>query len=1044
MEEKYVACALFTLALHSTVRDALTAEPFSEAIDGKAAAAGYLERDDEFGIYQKVSEDDEARIAERVAKGKSGPTKFEECQAWEMRGICERVFKRMNLPYKSWPALLATPRQALDCPEDKEVLNSYVDSLIRTLQVDSDTGLREPGNREEKPVPQAIGILWALLDACIGTEEEVQENEGVGQKKKSQASSKNWMGALTKKRGYNPLSSETETPMPSSKQLDSNLCELSGCEASSAAETSGRGATFVGRKNTEYLDASEYPPYQTAHFPSAVAENEKQPDPQSLGDSSSHQFRSFDEKSCQGRQSEPSSNPPTSSAKWGSSTEEESFFDKLLIERVAGEPDSKDFVAVQGPIGGGDNEQVWKESFPASEELYDSAEFEANFDDDTEEEAERPSVIENTRLAPEVHAEMNRGESKPAKELPIQEQAQEGGEAHNEHFKHGTGAEEFSEEDATFEAFFSDDEADAPSALDAKSHPSVVVEASTSGGGKTHSSPLATPTKVHGSGPSAGTTPRDKVVILQDGATFRWYDARSRVALHRLAIWLHLSWEHVAPLESLLATQRAQPVIAVEMEETYKDGKASKYRWLKVGAAATVGGAVLALTGGLAAPALAAGVGTVMAAAGAGASAAMASAMLTTPVVAAGFGAAGAGIMGKKFDRLTAGIKELSFVSLGQAQPEDAEGDARRATDHENSFSAQQLFDTYEEVDLIDMGEDSGKECEEPSPKGNSAVCAASAAAYAAMKAKERKEPTSLLDEITALSDEEGEDASEEVASEPKPAEEKKGESSAEPEASKKRNPHARHRSLVSDDKEHLAVTLAVSGWVRDMDDYTCPWYGLARTDCERFCLIWESAELLALGKALESFVRSKVVTEGTKYWIAHTAAAGVLAACAWPSLILTACGFIDNAWAVALDRAEKLGRVLADILIANFHGDKPITLVGYSLGAKAIFHCLEELHKRGHRGTVERAILLGTPVGRSSERWRKAREVVSGRLVNGYTLNDWVLGLVFRATNTNMAAGLSPVPVNGVENVNVSCLIEGHSDYPDKVGSILHLLKLA
>mmetsp|Transcript_4301 Transcript_4301/g.27388 ORF Transcript_4301/g.27388 Transcript_4301/m.27388 type:complete len:1049 (-) Transcript_4301:709-3855(-) len=1044
VEEQYVACALFTLALHSTVRDALTAEPFSEPIDGKAAAAGYLERDDEFGIYHKVSEDDEARIAERVAKGKCLPTKFEECQAWEMRGICERVFKRMKLPYKSWPALLATPRQALDCPEDKEVLKSYVDSLIRTLQDDSEASLREPGNREEKPVPQAIGILWALLDACIGTEEEVQGNEGAEQQKKSQTSSKEWMGALSKKRGYNPVSPGKDTQLSSSKQDDLNSCESPGFGTSSAADTSGEGATYVGRKNTEYLDASEYPPNQTVDSPSAGAESEKQCDPQSVCDLPSPEFPSFHQKSCQGWQAEFSSNTPTSSARCGSPADEESYFDKLLNERMTGGPDSEDFAGMREPKASEDNEDSWKESFPASEELFDTVEFDANFDDDTEEETQRPSVTAHTRLAAEVHAEMKRGESKPAKKVPIQEPAQEGDDAHNIDSKHGTGAEEFSEEDPTFEAFFSDDEEDAPSALDAKSHPYSLAGASTSGGGQAHSSPLATPTKVQGSDPSAGATPRDKVVILQDGASFRWYDARSRVALRRLAVWLRLSWEHVAPLESLLATQRAQPVIAVEMEETHKDGKASKYRWLKVGAAATVGGAVLALTGGLAAPALAAGVGTVMAAAGAGASAAMASAMLTTPVVAAGFGAAGAGIMGKKFDRLTAGIKELAFVSLGQAQPEDAEGDARRATDHENSFSAQQLFDTYDDVDLIDMGEDSGKECDESSPKGDSAVCAASAAAYAALKAKERQEPTSLLDEITALSDEEGEDASKEVASEPKPVDEKKQESSAKPEAAEKRNPHARHRSLVSDDKEHLAVTLAVSGWVRDMDDYTCPWYGLARTDCERFCLVWESAELLALGKALESFVRSKVVTEGTKYWIAHTAAAGVLAACAWPSLILTACSFIDNAWAVALDRAEKLGRVLADILIANFHGDKPITLVGYSLGAKAIFHCLEELHKRGHRGTVERAILLGTPVGRSSERWRKAREVVSGRLVNGYTLNDWVLGLVFRATNTNMAAGLSPVPVSGVENVNVSCLIEGHSDYPDKVGSILHLLKLA
>jgi len=1049
VEERYVSCALFTLALHSTVRDALTAEPFAESIDGKAAAIGYLERDDEFGIYNKVSEDGEARIANRVARGKPGPCSFAECQAWEMRGICERVFSRMKLPYKSWPGLLATPRQVLDTLEDREVLKSYVDSLIRTLQDDGDETQSEPGNREERPVPQAIGIMWALLDACIGTEEEVQGNEGVEHGAKSQPIGKERKEESNPARGYTAISPGKELHRSPKGKGIANFSETPRSEQPSVLQSSDQNTAPVGRKDTVYVDAKEYPGNQTMEDPQSATgmgewpQSESDCSPQSRGTPSSIG------KMHHSKQSGFVVEPPAALETQHPPPEEGSDFDKLLKERMKDNLVVPEFSGTQPYVHGQNVERLCEESRLVSEEEVNDIEFEANFDDDAEDDTEWSLQAEGASSAPTKDGETRANGTEVPNTESRRAVAEEDFE--EEQWDRWTGEETPSEEDATFEAVFSDDEeARDPPGTIARGNSSGVIEASTAGevAAKTPFSPPQSPGRVLLTDPTGETNLRDKVVILQDGALVRWYDARSRVALRRLAIWLRLSWEYVAPLESLLATQRAQPVIAVEMQEAYKDGKASKYRWLKVGAAATFGGAILALTGGLAAPALAAGVGTVMAAAGAGASAAMASAMLTTPVVAAGFGAAGAGIMGKKFDRLTAGIKELGFVSLGQAQAEDAEGDARRATDHENNFSAQQLFDTYDDVDLIDMGghseeEEEGKET--PSKgEGEGAVCAASAAAYAALKAKERREPASLLDKITALSDEEEEETSEGDSGEEKAGTEGKGESSGESETLEKANIHPRHKSLVSDDKEHLAVTLAVSGWVRDMDDYTRPWYGLDRMDCERFCLVWESEELLALGKALESFVRSKVVTEGTKYWIAHTAAAGVLAACAWPSLILTASGFIDNAWAVALDRAEKLGRVLADVLAANFHGDKPITLIGYSLGAKSIFHCLEELHKRGRRGTVERAILLGTPIERNVDRWRKAREVVSGRLVNGYTMNDWVLGLVFRATNTNMAAGLSPVAVHGVENVNLSCLIEGHSDYPDKIGSILHMLKLA
>jgi len=96
--------------------------------------------------------------------------------------------------------------------------------------------------------------------------------------------------------------------------------------------------------------------------------------------------------------------------------------------------------------------------------------------------------------------------------------------------------------------------------------------------------------------------------------------------------------------------------------------------------------------------------------------------------------------------------------------------------------------------------------------------------------------------------------------------------------------------------------------------------------------------------------------------------------------------------------------------------------------------------------GIVDNVLLCGLPktFDDSLEDWVRARLVVSGRLVHGYSCNDWVLKFLFRgsAFATKNIAGLSPVPdINGVENVNLSDLITGHLDYAGKMPQIMEML---
>jgi hypothetical protein len=141
----------------------------------------------------------------------------------------------------------------------------------------------------------------------------------------------------------------------------------------------------------------------------------------------------------------------------------------------------------------------------------------------------------------------------------------------------------------------------------------------------------------------------------------------------------------------------------------------------------------------------------------------------------------------------------------------------------------------------------------------------------------------------------------------------------------------------------------------------------------------------------------------------------------------------IDNPWAVSLDRAVMAGLILADSLIDRNLGTRPVTLVGYSLGSRVIFSCLQELAKKGALGLVQNVYLFGSPVVVKRDEYLRARTVVAGRFVNGYNRNDWILGYLFRLTNGGIrrVAGLAPIEdVPGIENMDVSEFVVGHMDY--------------
>jgi hypothetical protein len=129
--------------------------------------------------------------------------------------------------------------------------------------------------------------------------------------------------------------------------------------------------------------------------------------------------------------------------------------------------------------------------------------------------------------------------------------------------------------------------------------------------------------------------------------------------------------------------------------------------------------------------------------------------------------------------------------------------------------------------------------------------------------------------------------------------------------------------------------------------------------------------------------------------------------------------------------------------LLSGSHGNRPVTLIGYSFGARVVFSCLRTLAalvlpteeliddnqdcpeadrqsnmdastenlsskkeealsssstaKVDIQNLIQDVVFLGSPINAKSRLWKAIRKLVAGRVVNGYSSKDLVLGVVYR-----------------------------------------------
>lgn len=248
--------------------------------------------------------------------------------------------------------------------------------------------------------------------------------------------------------------------------------------------------------------------------------------------------------------------------------------------------------------------------------------------------------------------------------------------------------------------------------------------------------------------------------------------------------------------------------------------------------------------------------------------------------------------------------------------------------------------------------------------------------------------------------------------------------------------------------ERELHVGIAITAWVTsDKNDILKPWSCLAISR-EQYALKYETKYLRELSEAL-NYLLSMMLSLATQEALKYTILNGLLTAIAGPATLMSMSSIIDNPWSVCCRRSSQVGIYLAHVLLGRHHGKRPITLIGYSLGARVIFYCLREMEKVGGKnaqGIIQDVVLLGAPVTANKLHWDKCAKVVAGRIINGYFENDWLLKYLYRTLSLSVGegvAGMMSLEYTRIENINLKSIIGGHFEYSDKLDKIIKLLGL-
>ena len=113
----------------------------------------------------------------------------------------------------------------------------------------------------------------------------------------------------------------------------------------------------------------------------------------------------------------------------------------------------------------------------------------------------------------------------------------------------------------------------------------------------------------------------------------------------------------------------------------------------------------------------------------------------------------------------------------------------------------------------------------------------------------------------------------------------------------------------------------------------------------ELYTVSWEQELLLQLRGSAKD-LQKDLAMKGAEQVMKKTALASLMTAVAIPSALLGLANFIDEKWIIANERADEAGILLAESLLMSTAGHRPINLIGISFGSRMIISCLTELSR--------------------------------------------------------------------------------------------------
>ncbi|KAI7788732.1 transmembrane and coiled-coil domain-containing protein 4 [Diaporthe eres] len=242
----------------------------------------------------------------------------------------------------------------------------------------------------------------------------------------------------------------------------------------------------------------------------------------------------------------------------------------------------------------------------------------------------------------------------------------------------------------------------------------------------------------------------------------------------------------------------------------------------------------------------------------------------------------------------------------------------------------------------------------------------------------------------------------------------------------------------VAPEDRRMRLVLCVNGLLTPNDDVCSPWKRLGSHN-EVYAVRWETETLEKIGSAFETLLKSKAWAECQKD-LNRTPILTKMLLYDWPNSLLRSSKVVDNAWIMGMTRSTKLSSCLSDLITGHLHGERGLSLIGYGVGARAIYLTLTYLAERKLYGLVDSVILMGAPIPGDTGTWTALKSAVTGRFVNVFANNDYMLAFASRSGPSYFGmAGLGCIEgVGGVENHDVSDILDAHVQYPSLVGDIL------